>query len=73
MFAALQVVRSEERASVTLRRLVYGYNAVLTGEALDCRARSKRLSNAGRLKTKADMRGFVTGCNVGAHDAGLTE
>lgn len=34
MFAALQVARSEERASVTLRRLVYGYNAVLTGVLL---------------------------------------
>ena len=50
-----------------------GYNAVLTGEALDCRARSKRRRNAGRLKTKADIHGFVTGCSVGAHDAGLTE
>lgn len=34
MFAALQVVRSEERASATLRRLVYGYNALLTGVLL---------------------------------------
>jgi hypothetical protein len=50
-----------------------GYNAVLTGEAADCGLRSVRLRKAGRLKTKADARGFVTGCNVGAHDAGLTE
>jgi len=49
------------------------YNAVLTGEAADCGPRSKRLRNAGRLKTEADLRGFVTGCDVGAHDAGLTE
>jgi hypothetical protein len=50
-----------------------GYNAVLTGEGLDCGARSKRLRNASRLKTKADVRAFVMGCNVGAHDATLTE
>jgi hypothetical protein len=31
MFVSLQVVRSEERTSAVLRRLVYGYNAVLTG------------------------------------------
>src|SRR5579871_1076552 len=31
MFASLQVARSEERKSLFLRRLVYGYNAVLTG------------------------------------------
>jgi hypothetical protein len=49
-----------------------GYNAVLTGEAPDCGRRSARLRNAGRLKTEADVRGFVTGCNVGSHDAGLT-
>ena len=49
------------------------YNAVLTGEAADCGPRSVRLRNAGRLKTTADVRGFVKGCNVGAHDAGLTE
>ena len=50
-----------------------GYNAVLTGVAADCGLRSVRLHKAGRLKTKADLRRFVTGCNVGAHDAGLTE
>jgi hypothetical protein len=49
------------------------YNAVLTGEAADCGPRSVRLRNAGRLKTKADVQRFVTGCHVGAHDAGLTE
>jgi hypothetical protein len=31
MFVSLQLGRSEERASPFLRRLVYGYNAVLTG------------------------------------------
>jgi ABC-type uncharacterized transport system len=31
MFVSVQVVRSEERASAVLRRLLYGYNAVLTG------------------------------------------
>ena len=50
-----------------------GYNAVLTGEAANCGPRSKRLRHAGRLKTKADVRNFVVGCDVGAHDAGLTE
>ena len=49
------------------------YNAVLTGEAADCGPRSVRLRNAGRLKTKVDVQRFVTGCHVGAHDAGLTE
>src|SRR5437868_2536046 len=34
MFVSLQVVRSEERTSAVLRRLVYGYNAVLTGVLL---------------------------------------
>lgn len=50
-----------------------GYNAVLAGEAADCGPRSERLRNAGRLKTKADLRDFVTGCNVGGHDAELTK
>lgn len=50
-----------------------GYNAVLAGESADCKPRSARLRTAGRLKTRADVRGFVTGCNVGAHDATLTE
>jgi hypothetical protein len=50
-----------------------GYNAVLAGEAADCGPRSAHLLNAGRLKTKADVRRFVIGCNVGAHDAGLTK
>jgi hypothetical protein len=50
-----------------------GYNAVLTGVAADCGPRSVRLHKAGRLKTRADVRGFVMGCNVGAHDATLTE
>jgi hypothetical protein len=50
-----------------------GYNAVLTGLAADCVHRSVRLRNAGRLMTEADVRGFVTGCHVGAHDATLTE
>jgi hypothetical protein len=50
-----------------------GYNAVLAGLAADCEHRSVRLLDAGRLKTKADAHGFVTGCNVGAHDATLTE
>jgi hypothetical protein len=31
MFVSLQAVRSSERSSPVLRRLVYGYNAVLTG------------------------------------------
>lgn len=31
MFASLQLARTEERSSVGLRRLLYGYNAVLTG------------------------------------------
>jgi hypothetical protein len=31
MFVSLQVVRSAERTSAVLRRMVYGYNAVLTG------------------------------------------
>src|SRR5205807_1787301 len=31
MFAGLQVGRAEERTHAGLRRLVYGYNAVLTG------------------------------------------
>src|SRR5205823_11808814 len=31
MFVSLQVVRSAERSSAVLRRMVYGYNAVLTG------------------------------------------
>src|SRR5947209_6093374 len=31
MFASLQVARTEERKSLFLRRLVYGYNAALTG------------------------------------------
>lgn len=31
MFASLQVARTEERKSLFLRRLVYGYNAVLAG------------------------------------------
>jgi hypothetical protein len=50
-----------------------GYNAVLTGVAVDCGPRSTRLRKAGRLKTEVDVRRFVTGCNVGAHDATLTE
>jgi hypothetical protein len=50
-----------------------GYNAVITGEAANCGPRSTRLRKAGRLKSEADVRRFVTGCNVGAHDAGLTE
>jgi hypothetical protein len=50
-----------------------GYNAVITGEAANCRPRSARLRKAGRLKSKVDVRSFVTGCTVGAHDAGLTE
>ncbi len=31
MFAALQSARSEERQSAVIRRLIYGYNTVLTG------------------------------------------
>jgi hypothetical protein len=50
-----------------------GYNAVLTGVAVDCGPRSTRLRKAGRLKTEVDVRRFVAGCNVGAHDATLTE
>ena len=50
-----------------------GYNAVLTGEAVDCGPRSARLRSSGRLKTTADVHRFVKGCNVGAHDATLTE
>jgi hypothetical protein len=50
-----------------------GYNAVITGEAAECGPRSARLRKAGRLKSKADVRRFVAGCDVGAHDAGLTE
>ncbi len=34
MFVSLQIVRTEERSSATLRRMVYGYNAVLTGVLL---------------------------------------
>lgn len=50
-----------------------GYNAVITGKAADCGPRSARQRKAGRLKSTADVRRFVSGCNVGAHDAGLTE
>lgn len=50
-----------------------GYNAILTGEAVNCGPRSAHLRSAGRLKTEADVRRFVTGCNAGAHDATLTE
>src|SRR5262249_31514427 len=31
MFASLQLARSEERSNPTLRRMFYGYNAVLSG------------------------------------------
>jgi hypothetical protein len=31
MFVSLQMARTDERSSATLRRLLYGYNAVLTG------------------------------------------
>src|SRR5207302_74013 len=31
MFASLQLARADERSSPGLRRLLYGYNAVLTG------------------------------------------
>jgi hypothetical protein len=46
-----------------------GYNAVLSGSAENCRPRSVQLRNAGRLKTKADVRDFVKGCDTGAADA----
>ena len=46
-----------------------GYNAVLSGTAENCRPRSVQLRNAGRLKTKADVRNFVKGCDTGAADA----
>jgi ABC-type uncharacterized transport system len=34
MFASLQLARTEERSNPTLRRLLYGYNAVLSGVLL---------------------------------------
>jgi hypothetical protein len=46
-----------------------GYNAVLVGNAENCRPRSIQLRKAGRLKTEVDVRNFVTGCNTGAADA----
>jgi hypothetical protein len=36
MFASLQLGRTEERSNVVIRRLLYGYNAVLTGLLLFC-------------------------------------
>jgi hypothetical protein len=50
-----------------------GYNAVLIGAAENCRPRSIALRMAGRLKTKADVRDFVLGCNTGATDAVRTK
>jgi hypothetical protein len=46
-----------------------GYNAVLTGRAENCLPHSALLRKSGRLKTTADVRDFVRGCNVGASDA----
>jgi hypothetical protein len=50
-----------------------GYNAVLIGAAENCRPRSVALRKAGRLKTEADVREFVIGCNTGATDAVRTK
>jgi hypothetical protein len=58
-----------EQTPAYKRGYTIGYNAVLSGSAENCRPRSTALRKRGRLKTKVEVRDFVTGCNTGAADA----
>jgi hypothetical protein len=64
---------SVEQTPAYKRGYDIGYNAVLSGRAEDCLPHSAVLRKSGRLKTKADVRDFVRGCNVGASDAVRTK